>query len=108
MPRPDAVFIHESLKQGETAKQRGLTVLDIAESLLQVDKAAGEHAFVRCNPYRGFLFVSRSGADRILYPYGHPNQLQPKHRWADAEGYEGKVRVGTLIEKSPETEDSDA
>jgi hypothetical protein len=94
MPRPDALFLPESLKVGPTIFARVDSVCDVAEPLLEVDRAAGERAWIRTQPH-GRLFITRDPADTILYPTNHPKSGQPRYRW---ENREGGVEVGYLLE----------
>ena len=64
--RPDAVLMPSSLKTGRRLLDRVGSVLDIAEPLLQVDRSAGERAWIRQQP-NNRLFVTRDPHDTIFF-----------------------------------------
>ncbi len=82
---PDAVMIPESRKAGSRMVDRVSSILDVAEPLLGVDRGRGERGYIRIQPH-GRLFVTRSPADTILYPKGHPRDGQERYLWTPAAG----------------------
>ena len=94
MPRPDALFLPESLKTGARIFDRVDAVSKVAEPLLEVDRAAGERAWIRTQPH-GRLFITRDPTDTILFPTCHPKSGQPRYRW---EKLEGGFELGYLLE----------
>jgi hypothetical protein len=102
VPRPDALFLPAALKRGPTLFARVSSVCDVAEPLLEVDRSAGERAYIRSQPH-GRLFVTRDPADTIFFPTGHPRSGEHRYRW---EKRDGGVDVGYLLESAgptPET-----
>ena len=85
---PDALMLSEDRKRGARMIDRVASIADIAEPLLQVDRAAGQRAFIRLQG-NGKLFVSKSIVDTILFPKGHARDGQPRYRWeVQADGSE--------------------
>ena len=78
--RPDAVFLPETVKAGGRIFDRIAAVCKIAEPLLEVDRPAGEKAYIRKQPH-GRLFITRDPLDTIYFPTGHPRSGQPRYRW---------------------------
>ena len=60
------------------------SICDLAEPLLGVDRAAGQHAWVRQQPH-GWLFVTRDNRDTINYPNNHPRSGHPRYDWVDGD-----------------------
>ena len=80
--RPDAVIYPESFKSGRRASDRYKSLVIAAEELLQVDRAAGEHARYWKMPHLGGkCFATRSLEDSFLFPTGHPLAGQPRYDW---------------------------
>jgi hypothetical protein len=77
---PDAVMLPEARKCGARMVDRVASIADIAEPLLEVDRARGERAYIRLQG-NGKLFVSKSIVDTILFPKDHPRDGQPRYRW---------------------------
>jgi hypothetical protein len=102
MPRPDAVFIHKSLKRGAELGHRVNSIADIAIPLLQPDTLNGEQAHIRSIAYKNYIFVTRDPRDSILYPLGHPREKQPRYHWVEQPGSDGKIRLGTLLDNLPQ------
>jgi hypothetical protein len=94
VPRPDALFLPETVKRGERIFERVSAVCRIAEPLLECDYPR-EKAYIRKMPH-GRLFITRDPADTILYPINHPKSGQPRYRW---EKRDGGMQVGYLIEE---------
>jgi hypothetical protein len=92
--RPDALFLPETVKSGGRIFDRIAAVSKIAEPLLEVDRAAGERAYIRKQPH-GRLFVTRDPNDTIFFPTGHARSGTPRYRW---EKRDGGVEVGFLLE----------
>ncbi len=80
MPRPDALFLPESVKVGAIMSDRVDSACRYAESLLEADCAAGERAHIRTQPH-GRLFVTRDYRDTIFFPAGHPRSGQARYNW---------------------------
>ncbi len=80
MKTPDALMLPEGRKQGTRMVERVASIADIAEPLLQVDRAQGEHAYIRLQN-NGKLFVSKSIFDTIYFPKDHERDGQPRYRW---------------------------
>jgi hypothetical protein len=78
--RPDALMISSGQKRGARLVERVASILEIAEPLLGVDRAAGERAWIRQQPH-GQLFITRDFADTICYPRDHTLSGQPRYRW---------------------------
>jgi hypothetical protein len=81
MNNPDAVFLPESWKVGDTQLDRIDSILSVAEPLLNVDRARGGRAYIRRQP-GGRLFVTTDPADTIQFPIGHAREGRPRYRWA--------------------------
>lgn len=81
MSRCDAIKIPVSFKRGTDAVGRLNSVLDIAESALEVDKGKDEHAYVRNQD--AFLFATRDPQDTLLYPFGHAKECKSRYVWTD-------------------------
>lgn len=91
----DALMIPQGLRAGRTFKERLFNILDVAEPLLGVDRAAGGRAYLR-PPVPGsaeLMFCSPSPDDTINFPIRHPRSGQPRYRWEP--GPEG-IRLGYL------------
>lgn len=91
-PVPDAIFYPEARKRGRTVRERIDSVLDAAEPILGVDRAKGQHAYVR-RQGGGLLFISRDPYDTINFPTRHPLRGRPRYDWID--GPDG-IRRGYL------------
>jgi hypothetical protein len=97
--RPDALFLPENMKAGKTALARAHSVLQIAEPLLEINRAVGEKAHVR--PTIGQvrkMFITRDPYDTIYYPTGHSRAGQPRYRW---EKRPDGVELGYLLDQQP-------
>jgi hypothetical protein len=94
MPRPDALFLPETVKAGQKIGHRVRAVCAVAEPLLDVDYSAGERAYIRKQPH-GRLFVTRDPLDTIYFPTSHPRSGQPRYRW---ERRDDGAEVGYLID----------
>jgi hypothetical protein len=90
---PDALFIPEKMKRGRTLYERMNSIFEIAESLLGVDRARGERAYVR-RQGDGWLFVTRDPHDTIYFPLASPLRGRPRYHWLD--GADG-IRRGHLV-----------
>jgi hypothetical protein len=77
---PDALMLSEDRKCGSRMVDRVASIADIAEPLLEVDRARGERAYIRLQG-NGKLFVSKSIVDTILFPKDHLRDGQPRYRW---------------------------
>jgi hypothetical protein len=77
---PDALMLPEDRKRGSRMIDRVASIADVAEPLLQVNRARGERAYIRLQG-NGKLFISRSIVDTILFPKGHEREGQPRYRW---------------------------
>lgn len=95
---PDALMIPESRKTGARMIDRVASILDLAEPLLGVDRGRGERGYIRVQP-NGRLFVTKSPADTILFPKGHPLDGRPRYRWTAAGD---EVELGFLAAESPD------
>ena len=85
---PDALMLAEDRKRGARMIDRVASIADIAEPLLQVDRAGGERAYIRLQG-NGKLFISKSVVDTILFPKGHARDGQPRYHWqVQADGSE--------------------
>jgi hypothetical protein len=78
--KPDALMLPEDRKYGARMVDRVASIADIAEPLLQVDRARGERAYIRLQG-NGKLFVTKSIFDTILFPKDHDRDGQPCYRW---------------------------
>jgi hypothetical protein len=78
--KPDALMLPEDRKCGARMVDRVASIADIADPLLQVDRARGECAYIRLQG-NGKLFVSKSIFDTILFPKDHQRDGQPRYRW---------------------------
>jgi hypothetical protein len=92
LPVPDALMLPAGVKRGARMVERVASICEIAEPLLGVDRAAGQHAWIRQQPH-GRLFVTRDDRDTINYPIEHPRSGQPRYDWVD--GADG-IRLGFL------------
>jgi hypothetical protein len=80
MNHPDALLLPEAWKTGQTQLERIDSILAIAEPLLNVDRGAGQRAYIRRQP-GGRLFVTADAADTLRFPLDHPRAGQPRYRW---------------------------
>ena len=80
MTTPDALMMPEARKYGARMVDRVASITDIAEPLLNVDRARGERAYIRLQG-NGKLFVSKSIFDTIQFPKGHERDGQPRYHW---------------------------
>jgi hypothetical protein len=78
--RPDALMLDARVRKGRHASNRVASVCDIAEPILGVDKAAGEHAWIHLQPHN-WLFVSKSVEDTINFPHDHERDGQERYHW---------------------------
>jgi hypothetical protein len=78
--KPDALMLPEDRKSGSRMVDRVTSIADIAEPLLEVDRARGERAYIRLQG-NGKLFVSKSIFDTIFFPKDHQRDGQPRYRW---------------------------
>ncbi len=90
---PDALFIPEKMKRGRSLYERMNSIFEIAESILGVDRARGERAYVR-RQGDGWLFVTRDPHDTIYFPLVSPLRGRPRYHWLD--GVDG-IRRGHLV-----------
>jgi hypothetical protein len=79
-PRPDALFLRESLKKGRTQYERISSVCDVAEPILGVDRSRGERAYIRRQP-GGWLFITRDPEDTIYHPLDSPIRGRDRYAW---------------------------
>ena len=63
-------MLPEGRKQGTRMIDRVASIADIAEPLLEVDRARGERAYIRLQG-NGKLFISKSIFDTINFPKDH-------------------------------------
>ena len=77
---PDALMLPEDRKRGARMVDRVASIADIAEPLLEVDRARGERAYIRLQG-NGKLFISKSIFDTIFFPKDHARDGQPRYRW---------------------------
>ena len=91
----DAIKLPDSVRTGETMKDRLDSVLDIAEPLLGVDRSKGDRAYMRWLKTERTLFVTRSPDDTLLWPISHRLAQQPRYKWTDYPAIEG-AKVGML------------
>ena len=56
------------------------SIADIAEPILNVDRAQGDRAYIRLQG-NGKLFISKSIFDTIFFPKDHPRDGQPRYQW---------------------------
>ncbi len=82
MKTPDALFLPEAWKKGETQLDRIDSILTIAEPLLNVDRSLGERAYIRRQP-GGRLFVTPDPHDTLQFPVGHPREGKPRYHWIE-------------------------
>lgn len=86
--RPDAVLCPATLRRGPTKWHRLDSVLRIVEPILQVDKEAGELAWVRKQGPDGpdqRLFITRDPNDLLEYPSNHPTKAgRPRYTWVES------------------------
>jgi hypothetical protein len=95
MPRPDALFLPEAVKTANgRIFDRVAAVCRVADPLLEVDRAKGERAYIRKQPY-GQLFITRDPLDTIYFPTGHSRSGQQRYRW---ERLANGTELGFLIE----------
>ena len=99
MPRPDALIIPESVKRRRAMVDRVVSVADIAEPLLEVDRAAGERAYIRLQQH-GKLFVSRDIKDTLFFTNNHPLAMRERYRW---ELGDDGIQRGYLVDEAKET-----
>ena len=71
MKTPDALFLPETWKKGETQLDRIDSILAIAEPLLNVDRSRGGRAYIRRHS-EGRLFVTADPHDTVKFPAWHP------------------------------------
>ncbi len=98
--RPDACIFPESLKAGNRAISRYISLVQVAENLLQVDRPNGEKAWVRQQPDLG----KRCYATREqhvencyrLFPMGHDLDGQSRYEWFPS-GQDDGVEFGYLV-----------
>ena len=77
---PDALMLPEGVKKGSRMVERVASIADIAEPLLEVDRARGERAYIRLQG-NGKLFISKSIFDTIKFPKDHARDGQPRYHW---------------------------
>jgi hypothetical protein len=77
---PDALMLPEDRKRGARMIERVASIADIAEPILEVDRAGGERAYIRLQG-NGKLFISKSIVDTIFFPRDHAREGQPRYRW---------------------------
>ena len=77
---PDALMMPESLKRGGRSIDRINSVLDVAEPILGIDRAAGQRAYIRRQPGHR-LFVTADPADTLKVPSDRPGAGLPCYRW---------------------------
>jgi hypothetical protein len=77
---PDALLMPAGAKRGARMVDRVASICDIAEPLLDVDRDAGQHVWIRQQPH-GRLFVTRDPLDTINFPIDHQRAGQPRYTW---------------------------
>lgn len=80
MARPDAVILPAAFKTGARVVHRLKSILKVAEPILEVDRAAGERAWIRRQPDLT-LFVTRDVADSLLFRTGHDREGESRYKW---------------------------
>jgi hypothetical protein len=73
-------MLPEGVKKGTRMVDRVASIADIAEPLLEVDRARGERAYIRLQG-NGKLFISKSIYDTIKFPKDHARDGQPRYSW---------------------------
>ena len=84
-------------KRGARLVDRVVSIADIAEPILAVDRARGERAYIRLQG-NGKLFISKALSDTILFPKDHIRDGQPRYRW---EVQPDGAEFGYLLPDSP-------
>ena len=79
---PNALFLPETWKKGETQLDRIDSILAIAEPLLKIVRSMGERAYIRRQP-GGRLFVTADPHDTLQFPVGHPREGKPRYHWIE-------------------------
>ena len=82
MNTPDALFLPETWKKGETQLDRIDSILAIAEPLLNVDRVAGGTGL---HPPPAWRAPVRDGRpqDTLQFPVGHPREGKPRYHWIE-------------------------
>ena len=92
--RPDAVKTPLNMAAGVSDQGRVLSVLEIAEPILQCDKINGEKGFTR--KAGNYHLTTRSEKDTEFGKLGTPQAGMPRYHWTDrGDG----VLVGHLINR---------
>ena len=92
--RPDAVKTPLEMAVGTSDNGRVLSVLGIAESILQCDKINGEKGFTR--KAGNYHLTTRSPEDTEFGKLGTPQAGMPRYHWTDrGDG----VLIGHLINR---------
>jgi hypothetical protein len=73
-------MLSEDRKRGARMVDRIASIADIAEPILDVDRARGDRAYIRLQG-NGKLFISKSIFDTIFFPKDHPRDGQPRYLW---------------------------
>lgn len=94
---PDALILSTAAKQGARMVDRVARICEIAEPILGVDRAAGQHAWIRRTMQTGVLFITRDPADTMLFPRDHPRSGQDRYRWEIASN---QMQYGWLVEEN--------
>lgn len=96
MPRPDAVLIPDSAKQGATKLDRIDSILRIVEPILEV-KRPPERAYIHQQGMA--LFITRDPRDTMKGKNGTELEGKPRYAWeaANVPGIDGLL-VGRLID----------
>ncbi len=94
--RPDALMIPTALRRGARTVDRVVSIQQIAEPLLQVDRDGGEQAWIRQQP-GDMLFITRSLADSLLFPRGDARTYRPRYVW---QSYINGIQIGHLVDEA--------
>lgn len=95
--RPDALLVPASMRKGERVFERVASICDVAEPLLEIDRAAGERAWIRTQP-NGTLFVTRDPFDTLNFPRDHPHHGRPRYHWGRPR--RDGITLGYLVEEA--------
>jgi hypothetical protein len=97
-PIPDALFVPERMKHGDSVIERVNSILRFAEPMLGIDRNAGGRAYIRRQGH-GVLFISPDLSDSINFPLNTPFRCRPRYRWIDRPD---GIRLGYLVPEARE------
>ncbi len=92
-------MVPEHRKRGPRMATRVLSILDLAEPMLGVDRSKGERGHIRIQP-GGQLFITKDPNDTILFPINHDRQGHPRYNWVMQPD---SVEFGFLVDGAKET-----